>query len=47
MKMKRTSMCFPERMMKSFKEISEFKGICVSELIRRILDEWLEENNKK
>ena len=42
MKMKKINLYLPIKMVQSFKEIAESKGISVSELIRRALDEWLE-----
>jgi hypothetical protein len=45
--MKRTNIYLTDNQHKKFKVISQEKGIFVAELIRRVLDEWLEKYETK
>jgi metal-responsive CopG/Arc/MetJ family transcriptional regulator len=45
--MDRIQLSFPEQMLQKLREIAKNKGISISELARRILDEWCERQNKK
>jgi hypothetical protein len=45
--MRRTNIYLTENQMKRFKTLSKEKGVSVAELIRRVLDEWLEKYSKK
>jgi predicted DNA-binding protein len=40
--MQRTNIYLTENQMKRLKALSKKKGVSVAELIRRVLDEWLE-----
>jgi predicted DNA-binding protein len=40
--MQRTNIYLTENQMKRFKALSKKKGVSVAELIRRVLDQWLE-----
>jgi hypothetical protein len=42
--MKRFQIMLPEPMMVEMKKIAKVKGIAVSEVIRRSVDEWLKNN---
>jgi predicted DNA-binding protein len=44
---KRTNIYLTENQAKQFKKLSRQRGITVSELIRRVLDQWLENQSKK
>ena len=44
--MNRTNIYLSDRQTNKFKEMSKKKGITVAELIRRILDEWLDGQEK-
>lgn len=43
----RTNIYLTELQMKKFKAISKKSGLSVAELIRRVLDEWLEKQAEK
>lgn len=40
--MDKKNFCVPKQMWDRLKAIADAKGIAVAELIRRVLDEWLE-----
>jgi hypothetical protein len=44
---KRTNIYLTENQAKQFRKFSKKKGITASELIRRVLDQWLEKQSKK
>jgi predicted DNA-binding protein len=44
--MKRTNIYLTENQMKRFKTLSNKKGVSVAELIRRVLDQWLEKEER-
>ncbi|MGA2465520.1 MAG: CopG family transcriptional regulator [Thermodesulfobacteriota bacterium] len=44
---KRTNIYLTENQVKQFKKLSKQRGITASELIRRILDQWLEKQFQK
>ncbi len=44
---KRTNIYLTENQAKQFRKFSKKKGITTSELIRRVLDQWLEKQSKK
>jgi Ribbon-helix-helix protein, copG family len=44
---KRTNIYLTENQAKQFRKFSKEKGITASELIRRVLDQWLEKQSKK
>ena len=43
----RTNIYLTELQMKKFKAMSKKTGLSVAEIIRRVLDEWLEKNKGK
>lgn len=43
----RTNIYLTDPQMKKFKAISKKTGLSVAEIIRRVLDEWLEKNEAK
>ncbi len=45
--MKRTNIYLTEIQHKKFKVIAKEKGIFLAELIRRVLDDWLEKHDAK
>ena len=45
--MQRTNIYLTPHQMKQFKALSKKKKLSVSELIRRVLDEWLERQSEK
>ena len=45
--MKRTNIYLTDIQQRRFREIAEAKGIPSSELIRRVLDKWLDEYDKE
>lgn len=45
--MKRLHLYLPEKTVESFKKLAAFKGIKASELYRRALEEWLEQQKRK
>jgi hypothetical protein len=47
MKMKATLIYLTKRQREVLDKVSEIKGTSLSELIRRILDEWIDNNEKK
>jgi len=44
---KRTNIYLTENQVRQLKKLSDKKGITISELIRRVLDQWLEEQFPK
>jgi hypothetical protein len=44
--MQRTNIYLTGNQMKQFKALSKKKGVSVAELIRRVLDQWLENEEK-
>jgi hypothetical protein len=44
---KRTNIYLTENQAKQFRKLSKEKSITASELIRRVLDQWLEKQSKK
>jgi len=44
--MQRTNIYLTGNQMKQFKALSKKKGVSVAELIRRVLDQWLEKEEK-
>jgi hypothetical protein len=44
--MQRTNIYLTENQMKRFKALSKKKGVSVAELIRRVLDQWLEREGR-
>jgi hypothetical protein len=45
--LKRTNIFLAEAQSKAFKEISERTGYSMAEMIRRILDEWIEKQKRE
>ena len=44
---KRTNIYLSENQLKQFRKLSRAKGITTSELIRRVLDQYLEKQHRK
>jgi predicted DNA-binding protein len=45
--MQRTNIYLTKNQMKRFKALSKKKGVSVAELIRRVLDQWLEKEERE
>jgi len=47
MAMHRTNICLPEKMVEFLKEVSEEKGISMADIIRRIVDDWIDKKKNE